>query len=408
MPWKSRAAKDTFTASSCTSRTPQQPTCKAIHSASGMTRMRGYHCILLLLLALSLAPEMVLAQAPKKPKKSQQSSPKPTAKHFRLCSGKKPLHERRDKAKLSWLLEAVGDATLTFTSSAQHKAACWMLYDDVKQSAKRNKAMYLQRFALVTLHMSSTKSNTTNWDWPMAADDPKALQTNGYWASTRHHECSWYGVYCNLQKRVERLDLGFLKLDGLLPRELGLLSKLKDLDLHANDLQGVLPNKMMESMGKVESLRLHMNGLFGPLPAEVSSMTKLKDLILFGNYISGAIPTAIASLTHLETLDVYANNFAGKIPTHLGKLKKLTHLDLHDNELTGSMPSEICKLPKLETLVADCLGPRAEVECKCCTICCKGQMDGTYERKCKYRLREWNAIRLDQFIGEGQGNSVHF
>ena len=45
------------------------------------------------------------------------------------------------------------------------------------------------------------------------------------------------------------------------------------------------------------------------------------------------------------------------------------------------MPKEICAL-KLDELVADCLGPRAEIQCECCTICCKGQMDGTLVRKC--------------------------
>jgi hypothetical protein len=84
----------------------------------------------------------------------------------------------------------------------------------------------------------------------------------------------------------------------------------------------------------------------------------------------------------LRVLDIYANTFTGRIPSELGKLKKLQYLDLHDNDFVGSVPSEICKLPHLKELIADCLAPRAEVQCSCCTICCKGQMDGTMERRC--------------------------
>eukprot|EP00522_Entomoneis_paludosa_P008563 CAMPEP_0172439720 /NCGR_PEP_ID=MMETSP1065-20121228/610_1 /TAXON_ID=265537 /ORGANISM="Amphiprora paludosa, Strain CCMP125" /LENGTH=353 /DNA_ID=CAMNT_0013188441 /DNA_START=62 /DNA_END=1123 /DNA_ORIENTATION=+ len=337
---------------------------------------------LLLAILLLVSPGPVVVQAKKKKKKTPQPKPNVMPKHLQLCAGKPPLKPKKDAAKLSWLLEASGDASLTFPSSPQHQAACWILYDDVKQSSSRSKYLFLQRYALATLHISTTKSNTTIWDWPLAADEPSTLVTRGHWGSAQHHECTWYGVHCNFQKKVERLDLGFLKLDGLLVREVSLLTYLKDVDLHANDFQGVLPNKMLDSLTNLEALRLHMNGFFGALPNEIESMEKLQELYLFGNYLSGAIPTVLGDLKQLTALDLYANNFAGRIPSHLGKLKKLTHLDLRDNDLTGPMPKEICKLPKLKTLVADCLGPRAEVQCDCCTICCKGQMDGSYDRKC--------------------------
>mmetsp|Transcript_10621 Transcript_10621/g.29284 ORF Transcript_10621/g.29284 Transcript_10621/m.29284 type:complete len:360 (+) Transcript_10621:70-1149(+) len=338
----------------------------------------------LFLVVVLLATSGWVADAKKK-KKTKPKDPKPTIlpKHLQLCAGKRPLNAKRHGSKLTWLLEASGDATLTFSSSSQHQAACWILYDDVKHGASRNnKELFLQRYALATLYISTTKSNTTDWDWPLAADEPSALITKGHWGSTKHHECKWYGVHCDWNNKVVRLDLGFLKLDGLLIRELSVLNSLKDVDLHANDLQGVLPNKLLDELVNVRALRLHMNGFFGNLPIEVESMEKLQELILFGNYLSGAIPTVLGDLSQLETLDLYANNFAGKIPSHLGKLKKLSYLDLHDNDLTGTMPSELKKLPNLKTLVADCLGPKPEVRCDFCTICCKGQMDGTYERKC--------------------------
>lgn len=257
-----------------------------------------------------------------------------------------------------------------------------MLHDDIKQSKKRKKDLFLQRYALATLYVSSTKSNTTAWDWPLAADDPTAEKNRGYWGSTKHHECQWYGVTCDyLSKKVTALNLGFLKLDGLLPRELFLLSSMREIDLHANDFQGVLPYKMLDAYNKLEYLKLQMNGFFGNLPKEITGMKNLKEMHLFGNYFTSTIPTYLTKLSKLEILDLYANNFEGKIPSHLGLLKNLKYLDLHDNDLTGTMPKEICNL-KLDELIADCLGPRAEIQCECCTVCCKGQMDGTMVRKC--------------------------
>lgn len=104
-------------------------------------------------------------------------------------------------------------------------------------------------------------------------------------------------------------------------------------------------------------------------------------LVLFGNYFSSTLPAYFSELKKLKVLDLYANNWEGRIPSQLGRLKHLRKLFLNDNDLTGTMPREICAL-KLEQLVADCLGPHAEVQCDCCTICCKGQMDGSMVRKC--------------------------
>lgn len=47
------------------------------------------------------------------------------------------------------------------------------------------------------------------------------------------------------------------------------------------------------------------------------------------------------------------------------------YLDLHDNNFVGTMPKEICE-KKLDMLVADCHGPKPEVKCDCCHICCQG------------------------------------
>lgn len=98
--------------------------------------------------------------------------------------------------------------------------------------------------------------------------------------------------------------------------------------------------------------------------------------------------------THLSALlsQLYANNFYGSIPTELGQLKTLESLDVHDNDLTGRMPRQVCQLRKhkLKELVADCLGPNPEVQCDCCTVCCKGLP----EMKC-VDVATGREVRLD-------------
>jgi hypothetical protein len=275
---------------------------------------------------------------------------------------------------LRWMLDASGEGSLLLTVSPQHLSACWILSKDRRQSRGRSKSQLLQRYALGVVHFASTRSNTTSWDWKMANDVKGATENKGYWMSPKRHECSWYGVQCDTRSRVVGMRFGFLSLDGLLPREFGLLTSLKDLDLHACDLQGIIPHKMVANLNKLESLELQMNGFFGAIHREFGSMTSLKELILFGNYMAGTLPTILANLKQLEVIDLYANQISGTIPTVLGKLKKLRILDLHDNNIVGSVPKEICDL-KLEELIVDCLGPDPEVECKCCTKCCRGLPD---------------------------------
>ena len=57
---------------------------------------------------------------------------------------------------------------------------------------------------------------------------------------TMKHECSWYGVNCNMMRTIVELDLAYIEMEGLIPRELGLLTAITDIDLHGNDLQGKL------------------------------------------------------------------------------------------------------------------------------------------------------------------------
>jgi hypothetical protein len=91
----------------------------------------------------------------------------------------------------------------------------------------------------------------------MAGDLSIAGQkAKGNWMSAHHHECQWYGVQCNWKTRVIALDLGFMKLDGLIPREIALLPHLEDIDMHGNDCKS---NKFLSKMSLCFDAGVHRN-----------------------------------------------------------------------------------------------------------------------------------------------------
>jgi hypothetical protein len=278
-----------------------------------------------------------------------------TSMYTDMCLSKPKLKTARDHKALQWLLQTSGEQSIASETSHQHKAACWILHDDTKKLSTGKH--FAQRYALAVLYFAT--QGDKHWK----------VKTN--WMKGKS-ECRWFGVECDVWGTVTGLNLGFQDLNGLLPRELALLNKIQEVDLHGNDLQGVLPHLVLHAWKDCKILRLHMNGFFGSLHSEIQHMKSLEVLSLFGNYFGGTIPSELGTLKKLQVLDLYANAFEGTIPSRLGQLKKLRELDVHDNFLTGRMPKEVCEL-KLKFLVADCLeGAYKEVSCSCCTICCEG------------------------------------
>jgi len=262
-----------------------------------------------------------------------------------LCRGLPILSSKHEK-HLQWMFKTFGETKIT-GSTSQNEAACWMF--------RQGKIYSTQRYVMAVVYYSSKGAQweiNTNW-------------------MTMKHECSWYGVKCNIFRKIVELDLAYIELDGLIPRELGLLSGLTDLDLHGNDLQGVIPHKLMNGINNASYLRLQMNGLFGSIHKEINRMTNLKELYLFGNFFAGTIPKELGQLKKLQIVDLYANQLTGTIPAELARIPNLKYLDLHDNNFVGTMPKEICD-KKIDALIADCHGVYPEVKCDCCTVCCEG------------------------------------
>ena len=157
---------------------------------------------------------------------------------------------------------------------------------------------------------------------------------------------SWDGVETGGDpQRVQGLTLPAFGLEGAIPREVGNLTSLTQLELNNNDLGGTIPPEL----GKLTNLRvldLSANRLTGYLPPELGNLQKLGELRLGSNSLVGRIPSALGGLSQLWFLGLGQNNFTGAIPDDLTRLANLKLLDLSSNRLTGSVPTGPGYLPE--------------------------------------------------------------
>ena len=181
-----------------------------------------------------------------------------------------------------------------------------------------------------------------------ATDGPN-WEKSGNWLSDEPLS-EWYGITVDFTGRVTELELDANNLRGMLPAELGNLSKLTNLNLRSNPLNGQIPPELGD-LSNLRTLRLYGTGLSGEIPRELANLTNLETLMLYSNDLSGTIPAWLDELTNLRRLDLDDNNFTGPIPSELGNLTELEVLWLAGNRLTGPIPSELGNLGKLKWLM---------------------------------------------------------
>ncbi|CAH1413903.1 unnamed protein product [Lactuca virosa] len=122
---------------------------------------------------------------------------------------------------------------------------------------------------------------------------------------------SWFGVVCNADGRIQKLNLT------------------------SSGLMGTLHRFSFSLLHNLTHFNLSLNNLYGPIPAEVRHLSNLVYLDFSLNKFSGVIPPEIGNLHQLTILSLYSNNISGPIPIELGNLKSLTHLVVYKNQLSG-------------------------------------------------------------------------
>ena len=182
----------------------------------------------------------------------------------------------------------------------------------------------------------------------LAADGPNWTNSAGWLSEVPFGE--WYGVETDAEGRVVSLDLNGNQLRGTIAGQLGDLDRLEYLDLGFKRLTGVIPAELGAGLSGLTRLYLNENGLSGPVPAELGDLSDLVHLDLGYNELTGAIPAQLGNLTNVTRLALNHNELSGPVPAELGDLSDLALLSLGSNQLTGPIPEEIASLEHLEVL----------------------------------------------------------
>ncbi len=101
--------------------------------------------------------------------------------------------------------------------------------------------------------------------------------------------------------------------------------------------QGVITN----GTGRLISIRLSRNNMFGSLPREIGNWTQIVNVELDINYLTGGLPQEIGNWTQVRTVYLQRNNLTGSLPREIGNWGEIIVVFLDRNNLTGSLPQEI-------------------------------------------------------------------
>lgn len=105
------------------------------------------------------------------------------------------------------------------------------------------------------------------------------------------HVCNWKRVTCGLKhKRVTRLDLGGLQLEGVISPYIGNLSFLISLDLSNNTFGGTIPHEVGNLL-RLDHLDMSYNFLVGAIPISLFNCSRLSELYLKSNPLGGSVPS---------------------------------------------------------------------------------------------------------------------
>ncbi|KAL6312223.1 hypothetical protein AAG906_020138 [Vitis piasezkii] len=139
------------------------------------------------------------------------------------------------------------------------------------------------------------------------------------------------------------------QIKGPIPKEIGSLRNLNQLDLSDNNMTGSIPSTI-KGMKSLQRLYLHGNQLEQSIPREICVLSNLGEMELQSNRLSGSIPSCIGNLSHLLILLLNSNSLSSSIPPSLWNLENLLSLNLSSNSLGGSLHGNMRVLKMLQRI----------------------------------------------------------
>ncbi|XP_075481698.1 receptor-like protein kinase BRI1-like 3 [Primulina tabacum] len=204
--------------------------------------------------------------------------------------------------------------------------------------------------------------------------DPKGFLKN--WVTSSSSPCSWNGISCSNNGRVNKLDFTNAGLSGHLHiSDLLDLSNVKTLVLTGNFFYGNLSSYSKSC--SIEFLDVSSNNFSEPLAMDslLVSCSGLVSLNLSHNAISGGslkfggslskldisynnisdlglLASVLSNCQNLSFLDFSQNKLAGKLDSSSNSCKSLSFLDLSNNHFQGEIPPEFISnsMPSLQNL----------------------------------------------------------
>ncbi|KAG0514898.1 hypothetical protein BDA96_10G232700 [Sorghum bicolor] len=154
----------------------------------------------------------------------------------------------------------------------------------------------------------------------------------------------------NLSSNLQLLWLRNNRISGHIPPEIGNLRSLSILFMDYNMFTGNIP-PTIGNLHDLVVLAFAQNRLSGPIPEIIGNLVQLTDIKLDRNNLSGTIPASIGSCTQLQILNLAHNSLNGTIPSDIFKISSLSEeFDLSHNSLTGGIPEEVGNLINLKKL----------------------------------------------------------
>ena len=178
-------------------------------------------------------------------------------------------------------------------NTPKHQALCRMLIDDkMIDKYKICEGTLLQRYVIGTFYLT-TGLNTDLFDL------------------SNTETCDWPGVKCDRSGRfIEELNMTNVARDpslkGTLITEIGLLNRLKKIDLSNNELEGTLDPIIFKNMNNLEIINLASNNFEGRLPTKLFELSSISHIDISNNTLGGDLPDGIAYSESLGKL-LYEN-----------------------------------------------------------------------------------------------------
>ncbi|KAJ8531380.1 hypothetical protein K7X08_026814 [Anisodus acutangulus] len=170
------------------------------------------------------------------------------------------------------------------------------------------------------------------------------------------------------------------KLNGSLPFEFGLHSKLEAFEVSLNSFTGKFPEHLC-ARGTLFGVVAYVNNLSGEIPKSLGSCSTLRTIQLYKNHFSGEIPSGVWTLVNMTSLLLSDNSFSGELT---GKVaSNFTRLEINNRKFSGEIPVGISSWASLVVLLAsnNSFSGKIPVELTSLSKITRLELDGTNSGK---------------------------